>query len=250
MTDEPEITLIYKPATCNYCREPFTAAWCPHPFRPGELWIGQKACPRCLAEYQDSQRRGTAAAEEKIAKARHEARWAELCPVEFKTVEEGGETDPNRLRLEQPRFADALSWRFGKTGLLLIGPSGSCKTRVAWRIVRREFEAGRRVMAMKAHGFGIECVDRRTSRGGFTDWYRQLVRVPLLFIDDLGKGRFTDDVESHFFGLIDERTENGRPLIITSNSTGNALKERMSADRGEPIIRRLRDYCQTIVFER
>jgi DNA replication protein DnaC len=242
--DVPTIQQTTKPQLCATCGQQFPAVFIT--VQSVGSCFSQVHCPPC----QERQKADKDALERSREAEARRRQWAELCPVEFKTVEEGGETDPNRLRLEQPRFADALSWRFGKTGLLLFGPSGSCKTRVAWRIVRRKFEAGRRVMAMKAHGFGIECVDRRTSRGGFTDWYRQLVRVPLLFIDDLGKGRFTDDVESHFFGLIDERTENGRPLIITSNSTGNALKERMSADRGEPIIRRLRDYCQTIVFER
>lgn len=240
----PQIEQRRKPQLCATCGQQFDSILVTTPGLG--CYFQRLHCDPC----QDRLRAAKAETERSGQEQQRKAAWATLCPSEFRTVEEGGNTCPNRLRLEQPDFAKAMSWKFGGRGLLLIGPSGTCKTRVAWRIVRREFEAGRRVMAMKAHGFGIECVERRTSKGGFADWYRQLVRVPLLFIDDLGKGRFTDDVESQFFGLIDERTENGRPLIITSNSTGNALKERMSADRGEPIIRRLRDYCDSVVFDR
>jgi DNA replication protein DnaC len=180
-------------------------------------------------------------------KARRE-HWKELCPVEFRTPDEdGGHTDVNRLRLEQAKFAEAMSWTYGKRGLLLVGPSGTCKTRVMWRIVRREFDAGRKVIAMKAHRFGIEAVERQMTKG-FAQWFNELARAPLLFIDDLGKGKFTDAVESHFFGLIDERTEHNRPIVITTNSTGTALAARMSEDRGEPIVRRLKDYCDSVVF--
>ena len=243
-TEVPQIQQTAKAQLCATCGQQFQAIFVTAPGLG--CYFSQLHCPPCQAKLRAEQE---AAERTREAEARRKA-WAELCPVEFRANDEGGETDPNRLRLEQPKFSEALRWRFGKTGLLLIGPSGTCKTRVAWRILRREFEAGRRVVAMKAHGFGVECQERRTSKGGFADWYRHLVRVPLLFIDDLGKGRFTDDAESHFFGLIDERTENGRPMIITSNSTGTALKARMSEDRGEPIIRRLRDYCQTVVFDR
>lgn len=243
-TEVSHIQQTTKPQLCATCGQQFQAVFTTYPGL-GECF----AQLHCLACQETMRLKNEEAERSREAEARRK-QWAELCPPEFSSIEEGGETDPNRLRLEQPKFSEALSWRFGKTGLLLIGPSGTCKTRVAWRIVRREFEAGRKVMAMKAHGFGIECVERRTGKGGFLGWYQSLVRVPLLFIDDLGKGKFTDDVESHFFGLIDERTEHGRPLIITSNSTGNALKARMSEDRGEPIIRRLREYCQTVVFDR
>jgi len=236
------ITTETRPQLCATCGNQFASALAT--LSGIGSWFQQLHCPPC----QDARRAAAEAAErDAAAKARRE-RWKELCPVEFRTPEEdGGATDVNRLRLEQAGFGDALSWKYGPRGLLLVGPSGVCKTRIAWRIVRREFDAGRRVVAMKAHRFGLEAVELQTTRG-FKDWFDRLVRAPLLFVDDLGKGRFTDAVESHFFGLIDERTERGRPLIVTTNSTGGALASRMSADRGEPIVRRLRDYCDAVVF--
>jgi len=73
-----------------------------------------------------------------------------------------------------------------------------------------------------------------------------LRRAEVLFIDDLGKEKFTERVESELYDLVETRTAHLRPILWTSNATATRLKEMLSADRGEPIIRRLKEFC-TIV---
>lgn len=224
--------------TCVMCKKTFTYTVIHgFTFAPG-------VCTPC-GEQRERDEASAAATAKANARA---TEWNELCPVEFRTIEEGGKTDLVRMAVDQPGNIEVLDWKYGARGLLLIGPSGKCKTRIAWRLLRREWDSGRKVKAMKAHRFGIEAVALQMSHG-FREWFDELVEVPLLLIDDLGKGRLTDAVESHLFGLLDERSENGRPVIVTTNSNGKDLVDKMSADRGEPIVRRLRDYCDVMTLE-
>lgn len=174
-------------------------------------------------------------------------RWDSLCPKQFMTEKEGGPTDEIRMFREQPLFANAMRWQFGAQGLLLVGGTGRCKTRIAWRLLRRQFDEGRKVQAITAVRFDIEALEYMRTNG-FKGWFDRLAEADVLLIDDLGKGRFTDAVESRFFGLIDERTAACRPCIITSNDDGASLEARMSEHRGAATIRRLRDCCEVITF--
>lgn len=175
-------------------------------------------------------------------------RWQSICPAQFMTMSEGGVTDEARLRRDQPLYDAVMRWRFGPRGLLLIGETGRCKTRIAWRLMRRLFDEGRRVRAISAVRFDIEALEYMRTQG-FKRWFDSLIEADVLFVDDIGKGRLSDAVESRFFGLIDERTANCRPCIITSNDDGPSLAARMSEHRGPATIRRLRDNCDVIVFK-
>ncbi len=229
----------YRPGVCETCGSDFNASC---------LWLGgrermvSRRCNACIA------RQRAAVEAERLAERRreHERRWADICPIEFRLVEEsGGRTDIERLSADQPLLASILAWQYGPRGLLLHGPTGRCKTRCAWRLLRREYDRGRCVQGIKAHRFGVEA-QHHALAGSLMDWLDALVEVPLLLLDDMGKGRFTDASEAHLFALIDERSERGLPLIITTNDTEDSLRARMSDGRAEPLMRRLADYCDVI----
>ena len=48
--------------------------------------------------------------------------------------------------------------------------------------------------------------------------------------------------------MITDRTENKRPIIITINGTSETLAERISPERREPMIQRLKEFCEPIGF--
>jgi len=75
-----------------------------------------------------------------------------------------------------------------------------------------------------------------------------LATVDVLFFDDFGKMKFTERVESELFAVIEKRTANCLPLILTTNFTGETLEERMTLDRGVPLVRRLREFCVDVSF--
>ena len=73
-------------------------------------------------------------------------------------------------------------------------------------------------------------------------------RAEILFIDDIGKEKYTERVESEFYDLIETRTAHMRPIIWTANANGVGLAAMMSPDRGEPILRRLREFTEIITL--
>ena len=71
-------------------------------------------------------------------------------------------------------------------------------------------------------------------------------RRKILFLDDLGKAKFTERVEMEFYDLIEFRAANKLPILFTANMSGKQLTEALGEDRGEPIMRRLREFCDII----
>jgi len=71
--------------------------------------------------------------------------------------------------------------------------------------------------------------------------------VPLLAFDDLGKERLTARMESDLFGIIDERTQNLKTTIITTNYNGQSLLERFgNQETGQAFIRRIREFSTAV----
>jgi DNA replication protein DnaC len=173
--------------------------------------------------------------------------WLTICPYEFRTTKEGGNTRLEKMDAACPSWRGILDWKFSPKGLLVRGVSGRCKTRAMWRLLRRLFDERRKIIALSSAQFDRQC---RDAGGNFTlsAWFDRLATADVLFIDDLGKGSWTQNTEAQFFDLIDQRTREGRPILATTNDSGDSLAARLSEDRGEPLIRRLRDYCTSYVF--
>ena len=166
-----------------------------------------------------------------------------LCPAEMR------DTDFDRLP-DKASAEKALAHDFS-TGrsLLLRGGTGRGKTRVAWLLVRRAFEAGQTVRVLStASGY-----DYAAQFAGGSDevgrWVGHHLGCDLLLLDDVFKCKLTDSFESLLFALVDKRCEQRRPLLVTTNDVGETMAGRMAADRGEPLVRRLRDYCDFVVFK-
>lgn len=77
--------------------------------------------------------------------------------------------------------------------------------------------------------------------------YRQMAGYDLLILDDLGKEKPSDWLLELTFGVIDQRYERGKPVVITTNYTSAKLADRLSAggDRttADAICSRLYEMC-------
>jgi DNA replication protein DnaC len=152
-------------------------------------------------------------------------------------------------KLPSERTRKAFNWTPGeKHSLLLHGTTGCGKTRVAWSVFNRlwleSFPLDAQFLPMrKVDGLIEKGFDDR-DHGGVIEY---LIEVPLLVLDDLGKERMTQRLESDLFAIIDERTANNKVTIITTNYTSQGLQERFSnAETGPAFIRRLKDYFQAV----
>lgn len=154
-----------------------------------------------------------------------------------------------RDKLPDPLKMDmAMKWKFGQKGLLLYGPTGCGKSRVAWEIVKREALSGRTVKSINSFEIAKYPAMIMNDSSRLEQYTEGVVNVDLLLLDDVFKAKPTERVEELLFSIIDERGQWERPCIVTLNDTGETLESRLSTDRGPAMIRRLRDYCQAIQF--
>ena len=83
-------------------------------------------------------------------------------------------------------------------------------------------------------------------------WLDHVCTADVLFIDDLFKGKMTEAQELAAIGVFERRTNHLLPVIVTMNSTGRMILDRMTeqgrADRGEPLIRRMGEFCEVVKF--
>ena len=175
-------------------------------------------------------------------RARRDLRFKEICPALY--------LDTDLARLPQKQLAAALEWKFQPQGMLFLGETGRGKSRVAWTLLRRVLVEDMPEIKFKwfdCVGFGHEIAKHYKSEDAET-WLELMATIDLLFMDDLGKLKLTERAETELFGLIERRCANRKPMIVTTNDTGDTLASRMTDNRGPALIRRLREFCQPIQF--
>lgn len=166
-------------------------------------------------------------------------------------------TDLSKL---SPKTTSVANWEPNKdkTGLLLHGPTGTGKSRMAWWIVNRMWTDHVLGRVKRDKPFGIVTHTMRSLGDAITSSYgdngmghdalmKGLVGCGLLMLDDLGKERMTPRVAADLFAIIDERASHERPTIITTNFNGQGLAARFDdAEMGAAVVRRLRDFYHVV----
>jgi DNA replication protein DnaC len=198
-----------------------------------ESWT---ACDECRSKRNTQ--------EEKSLRAERIRVWEKLCPRDFLLI--------NRQRLPRPeRYDEVMLWSYNPDGigLLLCGPSGAGKSRCAWKLLSREFFSGKTVAVLDS-SFAITYAHKVTvSPSEAYDWLNEAMDAQILLLDDVFKVRLHDSgAESALFSVVTARTESKRPMIVTTQDVGRTLVSKMSPDRGEALVRRLKEFCSTISF--
>lgn len=252
METATETEIEREPANCRTCGKAFEAFVCRHPFNPSKILARQLHCDLCV---ENEKRRVAdverARQEEQREQDAREA-WEAICPSEFRTRFEGGATDLDRLEREQPALREILSHPHGSKGLILRGTTGAAKTRCMYRLLRSRFILHPRpsIVAITSGRFDREA---RDAAGNFTlsQWFRRMAKADILFIDDLGKGKWGPGTAGQLWEIVDDRCANGLPVFITTNFTGDKLVEvlGLDGDTAAPLLRRLREHCRVIVMD-
>ena len=162
-------------------------------------------------------------------------------PAAFQRTERG--QLPLPLKLD-----GALEWKFGRRGLLLYGPSGLGKSRIAWEVAKREILSGKSFRHVNAFELARYPSLFMAAADAATKFSEALVVADLLLLDDVFKAKPTERIEELLFSTIDERSERELPCIITLNDSPDTLLARLSGDRGAALIRRLKEFCDRIAF--
>lgn len=172
--------------------------------------------------------------------------FVSLCPPLYR------ETDVDRLPAAE--LATVLAWRMNPRGLLLVGPTGTGKTRCVWMLLRQLLgqRPETRIVAFDGLGWGI-AVSKAYGDPEYTErWFDKVCQCDVLFLDDLFKAKMTEAQEQAVYGVFERRSAQMLPIIVTMNSTGKMILDRMTdqgrADRGEPLLRRMAEFCDVIHF--
>ncbi|MCX4801739.1 ATP-binding protein [Streptomyces sp. NBC_01214] len=154
------------------------------------------------------------------------------------------------------RWADAVVEDPRKAGfLLLTGPFGTGKTHEAYGALRRIADAGPyryEVIAVTAPDMYALLRPGGSEKGAEYE-LKRLTNVPLLLIDDLGTEKISEFTEEATYRLLNERYNECRPLIITSNlpadsrdRDGNKQGPDLTSTLGERIVSRLRQMTTAV----
>jgi hypothetical protein len=180
------------------------------------------------------------------ANAEKQREWEAICPPLYRATD--------RQRLSPALLAQADGWTPGSKALAFVGAAGTGKTRTMFELLKRLHFEGRRVFAVSAvrlaRASADQFSDEKEARASAKAILEQATRAEILFIDDLGKQRFTERAELDLFSLLEHRTSHLLATHWTANANSSELEKMLSADRGEPILRRLSEFSEVVKAER
>lgn len=170
------------------------------------------------------------------------SRWSTLTPPRYQHADATDAT-------VQAWAAQAATNPTSAGGLLLTGTTGTGKTHEAYGALRRIAAAGParyEVIATTAADMYGSLRPGGSDRGTEAGLAR-LTRVPFLLLDDLGSAKPSEWVEETTYRLINERYNQCRPTIFTSNFPPEAPRDKdgrpigpgLDTVLGERIVSRL-----------
>jgi hypothetical protein len=212
--------------------------WCGVVTEPLEAFGYKFSAAKCCAN-KECIEKNNRLCEENIAKQSVLNKPALLVPPIYRDTE---------LRLLSTVCSEtAKNWapNVGKGNLLIHGTTRTGKSRTAWYICKRlhPFPVVTHLSMRELEFLLAEGYKNGTWHRIVNHW----CTLPLLFIDDLGKEKTTEKIGSILFQVIDERTANKLPTIITTNHNGSALEARfVEPETGAAFVARLREFFDLI----
>jgi hypothetical protein len=246
LNDQTKVTTICR--RCGHTWEviPIVSEFLKAPIVPGLCQVCERELQRIKQDQLNKQKDLKL---QRLFEAR-EKEWIRICPIEYRLKNESyGKTEIAKLELLNPNLKDILAWNFGARGLIIRSrKSGRGKTRSAWRLLRKQWLDHRSLACHTAAGFQRKAQDA-AGKYQLDAWFDHLASIDILFLDDLGKGNWTENTEAIWFDLVETRTANGRPIIITTNLKGDELTENSRSQTTEFTVRRLREFCDVITLD-
>jgi len=133
-------------------------------------------------------------------------------------------------------------------GLWLMGNTGTGKTTLGMLVAKAALAAGKSVAVYftpKLLTRIRQTYQATDSEDAYDAFFRRLTSVDLLYIDDLGSERHTDWVVEQLYALVNERYENRRSMLVTSNADQDVEegRRRLGEQIGARTVSRLIEIC-------
>jgi DNA replication protein DnaC len=134
-------------------------------------------------------------------------------------------------------------------GLWFMGGTGTGKTTLGMLIAKEALAAGKTVgiyFTPKLLTRIRQTYQEADTENAYAQFFERVTSVDLLYIDDLGSERHTDWVVEQLYAVVNERYENQRPLIVTSNADNYVVDEgpkQLKEQIGSRTVSRLIEIC-------
>jgi DNA replication protein DnaC len=133
-------------------------------------------------------------------------------------------------------------------GMWLMGNTGTGKTTLGMLAAKTALAAGKTVAVYftpKLLTQIRQTYQATESEDAYDAFFRRLTSVDLLYIDDLGSERHTDWVVEQLYALVNERYENQRSMLVTSNARQDVEEGRRQLEDqiGSRTVSRLIEIC-------
>ena len=258
--NEEETTL----KRCQRCTQEFTTEIVLLP--SGIRWEDweESYCEICKPIVEEENRKAHALAEKEKVRVGVEQFVQRICPPRYY------ETDIERPEFNKGLWEHVEEWRPTpeKPWLALIGPSGNCKTRIAWLKARQlVHEATARTAMERQFSDGVpekslvavtDCELRHAAysrfggdeaKAGAERLLRSIRHACILIYDDIGKVKMTDAVCAEMFNIIEHRSANNLPMLWTSNTMPASFCKNLDPSFSEPLRGRLLECSRIIAIE-
>lgn len=225
--------------------EPFAERACPLGACDGSGWLlGPEDVARpCECRAQRLKRgrvRGVASA----IPPRYRGVSFDRPPVSDMARSAGTESVVKKVR----EFVGELDSRLDKGGgLWLSGDTGTGKTTLAMLVSKEVLSRGRSVAIYslpKLLARIRRTYDVAPGEDSYSTFFERLTTVDLLHIDDFGAEKRSDWVLEQLYALVNERYEDERSIMLTTNLTVDKLEEQI----GRRTVSRLTETCEQVAL--
>jgi len=144
---------------------------------------------------------------------------------------------------EVRRYCEEINKRMAAgDGMWLMGDNGTGKTTLAMLASKHAIDAGHSVAIYSVPRLLAEIrdtYDADSSQRSYMNFFQRIASVDLLHLDDLGAEKQTDWVVEQLYSLVNDRYEQERPIIVTTNPSPDELEKQI----GERTVSRLVEIC-------
>ncbi len=154
-----------------------------------------------------------------------------------------------RAAVEKVReFLSELDSKLGQgRGLWLSGDTGTGKTTLAMLVSKEALARGHSVAIYslpKLLARIRRTYDEEPDGDSYTEFFDRLIAVDLLHIDDFGAEKRSDWVLEQLYSLVNERYEDERSIMLTTNLTVDKLEDQI----GRRTVSRLTETCEQVAI--
>ena len=220
--------LVQKTETCRSCARPMPESTVLVTLG-NRTWTLRATVCRVCADAAASQ----------TSSVRCKSEWQRLCPPHY-------QRDLPCGILVQSWVGDVLGWQYKPQGLLVIGDTGSGKTWVMWRLLRRLLKERRSVVVLDAVTYRSG-LSKAAREGETEDYVQRLARAEVLYWDDFGQTHLSAAASEMLLHVLEKRTSHQRPLLVTSQYKGAALELQFERpEMGAAVRRRINEFCRVV----